>query len=89
MEYLDFIKIVFHTLLLGSENELSRAPPSPASMESASTASSSMQPPDVSLTKRAPTKDPPFQPNGKTKDHVMLQFPAARSDSRPTRRCRV
>jgi hypothetical protein len=60
MEYLDFMKIVSHTLLQGSEKELSNIPSSPASMESASTTSSSVQPPDVLPPKRDPTKDPHF-----------------------------
>jgi hypothetical protein len=38
MGYPDIKKIVFHTLLLGCEKELFSVPPSPASMESASTA---------------------------------------------------
>jgi hypothetical protein len=34
-------------------------------------------------------KDAPFLLDGKTKDHVLLKFPAARSNSSPTGRCRV
>jgi hypothetical protein len=44
MRYLDFMKIVFHTFLLGCEKELSIVPQSPASMEAASTASSVQSP---------------------------------------------
>jgi hypothetical protein len=89
MGYLDFMKIVSRTFLLGGEKELSNVPPLPASMETASPGSSSMQPPDVLPPKRAPAKDPPFQLDGKTRDHVLLKFPAARSDSSQTKRCRV
>jgi hypothetical protein len=56
MGYLDVMKTVPCTLLLGSEMELSNIPPSPESMESASTASSSMQPPVVSHQKEPPQK---------------------------------
>jgi hypothetical protein len=86
MGYLDFMKTVPHTLLLGSEKELSSIPSSPAQMESASIASSSMQPPDVLPLKRAPALGPPFRLHGKTKDYVFLKFPVARSDSSLTRR---
>jgi hypothetical protein len=89
MGYLDFMKIVFCTLLLGNEKELSSVPSSPACKESASTASSSMKPPDVLPPKIVPHKTPPFRLDSKTKDHVLLKFPAARSDSKPTRRCSV
>jgi hypothetical protein len=54
-------------------------------MELAATVSL-MQLPVFLPPKRAPAKDPPFQLDGKTKDHVLLKFPAARSDSFPTRR---
>jgi hypothetical protein len=89
MGYLDFMKIVSRTLLLESERELCNVPPSPGSIESASTASSSMQPPDILPPKRAPAKDPPFRLDGNTKDDVLPKFPAVRSDNSPTRRCRV
>jgi hypothetical protein len=79
MGYLDFMKILSHTLLLGSEKELSDVPSSPASMESAPTAS--MQSPNVLPPKRVPAKDSPFLLDGKPKDYVLLKFPAARSDS--------
>jgi hypothetical protein len=81
MGYLDFMKIVSRAFLLGSEKELSHVPSSSASMETASIGSSSMQAPDVLQRKRAPAKDPPFQVDGKTKDHVSLKLPAARTDS--------
>jgi hypothetical protein len=80
MEYVGFMNIVSHTLLLGSEKELATVSPSPASTESASTASSSVQPPDVFLSKRAPAKHPPFRLDGKTKNNVLLKFSAARSE---------
>jgi hypothetical protein len=86
--YLDFTKIVSRTLLLESERELCNVPPSPSSAESASTASS-MQPPYILPPKRAPAIDPPFRLDGKTKDHVLMKFPAARSDSSQIRRCSV
>jgi hypothetical protein len=81
MGYLDFMKIESCTLLLGNEKELSIVPSSPVCMESASTASS-MQPPDILPPKLVPT----FRLDAKTKNHVLLKFPATRSDSSPTRR---
>jgi hypothetical protein len=36
---------------------------------------------------KKPSKGPPFRLDGKTKDHVLMKFPAVRSDSRLTRRC--
>jgi hypothetical protein len=62
--------------------------PSPASMETASTALSSMQRPEVLPPHRAPARDPPFLQDGKTKGRVLLTFPAARSENNPTIRCR-
>jgi hypothetical protein len=53
--YLDFMKTVPCTLLPESEKELSNVPPSPESMESAYTASST-QLPDVFHQKEPPQK---------------------------------
>jgi hypothetical protein len=58
--YLDFMKNVSHTLLLGSDMELSTIPPSPESMELASTVSSSMQLPHVFHQKEPLQKTPHF-----------------------------
>jgi hypothetical protein len=58
-------------------------------MESASTALWSIQPQDVLPPKRAPVKDPPFCLDGKTEDHILPKFPAARSNDSPTRWWRV
>jgi hypothetical protein len=58
-------------------------------MEPVSTASSSVQPPDVVPPKRALTKDPLFQLDGKTKDCVLLKFSTVRSVSSAIRRCRM
>jgi hypothetical protein len=55
-----------------------------SSMETAATASSSMQASDVLPTKKAPAKDPPIRPDSKTTDQVLQKFTVARSDSRPT-----
>jgi hypothetical protein len=67
MGYPDFMNTVSHTLHLGREKELSNIPSSLAHMESASTASSSMQLPDVLPLKRAPANDPLFWSCGKQK----------------------
>jgi hypothetical protein len=76
MGHLYFMKIVSRTFLRGSEKVLLNVPPSAASMETASTGSSPMQPPDILPPKRAPAKDPHFQLYGKTEDRVLLKFPA-------------
>jgi hypothetical protein len=39
-----------------------------------------VQPPDILPPKRAPTKDPPFRPDSKTKAHVLVKFPAVQQE---------
>ncbi|KAJ9584012.1 hypothetical protein L9F63_021641, partial [Diploptera punctata] len=62
--------------------------PSPAPSE-ASTSTSIMSSPKVPPPKRAPAKDPPFRLDRKLKEHVLLKVPPLKSDSHPTRKCRV
>jgi hypothetical protein len=39
--------------------------------------------------KRGPAKDLPSQLDGKRNEHILVKFPTMKSDSTPTRRCRV
>jgi hypothetical protein len=84
-----FMKIV--SCVLENERELCNVPPSPASIESSSTEStSSLKLPDILLLKRAHAKDSFILARWQeTGSYFALKFPAVRSGSSPTRICRV
>jgi hypothetical protein len=69
------MKIASLTLLLESKGELCSVPPSPASIESASALTSSLQLTHIMQSKRAPAKSPPFQLDGKRQADILLKFP--------------
>ncbi|KAJ8893805.1 hypothetical protein PR048_006406 [Dryococelus australis] len=43
----------------------------------------------VTPPRRDPSKDPPYRLDGKRKAHVLLHFPATKTDNTLTRRCSV
>jgi hypothetical protein len=67
--------------------ELNNAPPSPASITSAYTASSSLQAPNILPPKGVPRKDPLFRLDGKRNEHILLKFLGVKIGNTYTRRC--
>jgi hypothetical protein len=45
--------------------------------------------PHIGAPKRAPAKDPPSQLDGRRNERILVKFPPMKSDSTPTRKCRV
>jgi hypothetical protein len=87
--HLNFMQTVSRNFQ-GSEMNSPAISASPAASDTTSLASTpSSQPSKHRTPKTAPAKDPPFRLDGKRKEHVLLKLPPMKSDSNPTRRCRV
>lgn len=83
LTFLQYMQVVSRQFV--QQDDITEVPQSPASTSSSLSCSSAV----VTPPRRAPAKDPPYRLDGKRKEHVLLHFPATKSDRTPTRRCRV